>query len=389
MLNALRLSSRSFPASFLALAACLAAAGCGTLPRATPTAGRIEASDKAREGEVSRLIVPLTVKVAAVSKGTGASGFPAAWQGLGTIDPARIGAGDVLEVKVWEPTDRPLIAGSAGGGGLIAAEVSRDGMVRLPFAPPVKAQGRTSEQLSGDIAAAMSAMSANAQTSVRIADPKSREVSVQGSVARAGVFPLESVTLRLSGILAEAGGTTADPAEVQVDVARGGKNYGVGLGELYSDPKLDIALRPGDRVVVRPIEDRYIILGASGGQAELSFQGNAFTLMQALARAGGLKDMDAAPDGIYLFRYETAETAAALLGPEPLPDFPVVKGKRPIVYRIDLSDPAALFAARSFRMRNGDTIVVTNAPLTELRKIASIFSSVTAPAQQVAYIGNE
>jgi polysaccharide export outer membrane protein len=212
---------------------------------------------------------------------------------------------------------------------------------------------------------------------------------VQGAVTRAGVLPIESATLRLSGMLAQAGGTIADPAEVRVDVTRGGRNYSVGLGELYSDPKLDIALRPGDRIVVRPIEDRYIVLGASGGQAELAFRGSSFTLMQALARAGGLRDTEASPDGIYLFRYETAATASALLGPEPLPDFPVVNGMRPIVYRLDMTDPAALFAARRFRMRNGDTIVVTNAPLTELRKIASIFSSVTAPAQQVAYIQNQ
>ncbi len=53
-----------------------------------------------------------------------------------------------------------------------------------------------------------------------------------------------------------------------------------------------------------------------------------------------------------------------------------------------MTDPAALFAARNFRMRNGDTIVVTNAPLTEVRKIAGIFSSVTAPANQISYIDN-
>ena len=60
-------------------------------------------------------------------------------------------------------------------------------------------------------------------------------------------------------------------------------------------------------------------------------------------------------------------------------------GGRPIVYRLDLSQPNGLFLARRFQMRDRAAMFVTDAPRTELRKFLQLFNTVLTP---VTAIGN-
>jgi polysaccharide export outer membrane protein len=84
---------------------------------------------------------------------------------------------------------------------------------------------------------------------------------------------------------------------------------------------------------------------------------------------------------VFVFRREDRAVADRLLpGAEPS-DLPAGLG-RPVVYRLDMSRPEALFVAQDFEMRDGDAIFVTNAPLTELRKFVQLFTATLAPVQQ-------
>jgi polysaccharide export outer membrane protein len=44
-----------------------------------------------------------------------------------------------------------------------------------------------------------------------------------------------------------------------------------------------------------------------------------------------------------------------------------------------MRDPNSLFLTQAFRMRNRDLVYVSNAPFTEVQKVLSVFSTITAP----------
>ena len=52
----------------------------------------------------------------------------------------------------------------------------------------------------------------------------------------------------------------------------------------------------------------------------------------------------------------------------------------PVIYRINLKDPASFFAAQSFMLENKDVLYVSNAPAAELQKFANLIYTITIPA---------
>src|SRR5262249_6897332 len=109
---------------------------------------------------------------------------------------------------------------------------------------------------------------------------------------------------------------------------------------------------------------------------EIPFEAQGITLAQALARAGGLLDSRADAQGVFIFRFEARE---ALAWPrEPVETTP--EGRVPVIYRIDLNNPATFLVSQSFRISNHDVIYVSNAPLAELQKFLNLLGAVVGPA---------
>ena len=75
-----------------------------------------------------------------------------------------------------------------------------------------------------------------------------------------------------------------------------------------------------------------------------------------------------------MFRFEDP---SALEGPAPVATTP--DGKVPVVYQLDLRDPASFFAAQSFPVRHRDVLYVSNAPAAELQKFLNIVTAIAAP----------
>ena len=119
-----------------------------------------------------------------------------------------------------------------------------------------------------------------------------------------------------------------------------------------------------------------MVLGASGANAQVPFDRADLTLMQAIGKSGGLQDQRADAEGVFLFRYESPETARAIDPRSPLPEAgqPV-----PVVYRLNLRDPKGYFYAQRFAVHEDDVIYISNAPLNDLQKVLSLFSTVTTP----------
>lgn len=360
----------------------LGLAACSALPRSGPLA--IDIDPNLIEGELQGLVAPLSAQVAEMTAPPPAPGFPQAFLAAPALKTDLLGPDDVVEVTIWEGAEGGLFsAGQGGGVTLPPMRVDGTGSIFVPFAGSVKASGGDAGQLRRRIRQALAPLTLSPEVSVRVVEPFSRRVTLQGAVAAPGAFTIERGVARLTPMLAVAGGPTLPPDQISVVVRRDGRSGAENLARVYADPARDIALRPHDTILLEQKIRRFSVLGAASIQAELEFPGESLNLLGALGAARGLRDLDADPRAIFVFRWEDPALADALLpGPPPegLPEGP----GRPIVYRLNMTDPEALFVARSFQMRDGDAIFVSNAPLAELRKFLQLFTSVLTPVQQTS-----
>ena len=373
--------SRSLPpavraATVLLLAVLLGA--CSALPRAGPRT--VDMTAPAADG-LEGLVTALTAEVAALTQQPEPRGFPPAFFTAPEVDPTRIGVDDVVDLAIWETSEEGLLSQGGGAARLEGIVVDDAGRIFVPYVGTVQAAGTTPAQLREHIRRALAPLTLEPQVDVRLREPRSRAVTVQGAVARPGAYTIERTTRRLTPMLAIAGGATLPPEQTEVVVRRGRDSGAIMLEDLYRDPDIDIPLAPQDIVVLNAIRERFVVLGATRVQGELTFPTRRLNLLRAIGAARGLIDFDADPTGVFVVRWEDPAIADQLLpGAQPggLPPGP----GRPIVYRLDLSAPQGLFVAQAFDVRDGDGIFVTNAPLTELRKFLQLFMAVLTPVQQ-------
>ncbi|WP_333835302.1 polysaccharide biosynthesis/export family protein [Rubrimonas sp.] len=384
-----RRALRAIGAGLWTGAGALGLSGCAALPRSGPLASQLDPDEE--DGALEGLVARVTPAVAAQLERPPARRFPEAFLEAPAIDPETLGPGDEIDVLVWEPGGGgvfgpPISATEAdgaqtGAAALQSVRIGASGEVFVPFVGAVRAAGLTPGALRGRIRDRLAPLSAAAEVDVRVSSADSRSVTVQGAVNRPGVYFLKRGFTRLTPLLALAGGSPGLPEQVEVAVRRGQAAGAEMLEDVYADPALDIALRPGDVIVLNPIRERFVALGASTAQAEIVFPTRELSALSALGAAAGLRDFDADPRGVFVLRLEDRELADALL-PGPPAEGLADRDRRAIIYRLDLTSAEGLFAARAFQMRDGDLMVSTNAPLTELRKFVQIFTSVLTPVQQ-------
>ena len=70
----------------------------------------------------------------------------------------------------------------------------------------------------------------------------------------------------------------------------------------------------------------------------------------------------------------------------PASDVPpaLQQGGVPVVYKLDLKDPASFFAAQRFLMRDNDLIYISNAPSTDLTKFLAIIGTAVGTVSSTA-----
>jgi polysaccharide export outer membrane protein len=243
----------------------------------------------------------------------------------------------------------------------------------------VKAAGQTPEGLRDVITRKLDPQTPDPQVIVQRLAGNGSTVTVSGSVAGQGNFPIDAPTRTLSAMIAKAGGSTLPLPVAVVNVTRGNRTEKVWLADLYSNPRLDIALRPGDMIVISQDTRAFVALGATGSQNRVPFQTQTLSALEAIATVGGLNSNIADPTGVFVLRNEPAEIANSVLGRTDL------IGDQRMVYVLDLTKPTGLFEARDFLIRDGDTVYVTEAPFVQWNKT---IGAITGTANQASTVAN-
>ncbi|MCX8086029.1 MAG: polysaccharide export protein [Rhodocyclaceae bacterium] len=366
----------------IVLFSALALSGCSTFPAWLPSSGPSMAQVAEQENLDSPIpVVEITDAIARRAMlSQRAESFA---ENLATAMPPGyvVGAGDVLEVSVWEAPPAALFGAAVVDprAGLTSTRqttlpeqiVNAEGVINVPFAGAVAVAGKTTQQIEAEIVRRLAGKANQPQVLVRVIRNATQNVTVVGEVVQATRMPLTPKGERLLDAIAAAGGVRQPVGKITVQLARGGKVMSMPLDKVIQDPQQNVYLQPGDVVTALFQPLSFTALGATGRNEEVPFEATGITLAQALGRMAGLRDTQADARGVFIFRFE--EPGIVKADGKPLPQTP--EGKVPVVYRLDLKDPRAFLVAQNFPVKNKDVVYVANAPGAELQKFLNILTS--------------
>jgi polysaccharide export outer membrane protein len=295
-----------------------------------------------------------------------------------------VGVGDVISVSIFESSAGGLFipsdAGSRPGNfvTLPSQIVGRSGTITVPYAGVVHAAGKSTISIQRDIERALANRAIEPQVLVGFQSRSSSVVSVLGDVNQPDRFETNPGGDRILDAIAKAGGLSAPDTETTITLQRAGRDAKVSFKELVRNPQENVFVIPGDVVYARRERRTFLALGASGLVGRINFEESNLTLAEAMGQSGGLLDGRANPAQVFLYRLVPVESLR-LLG-LPLTDPSAVQ---PVVFRINLRDPAGYFVAQKFQMEDKDILYVSNSDSVELTKFLEILNLVSSTVSGV------
>lgn len=366
-------------AAFVLLLATLASCG---LPRVGPT--KTEIFKSTEDESLDTYVVAVNAYVNRAIPAPPSHYFPASFIDAHPLTPDVIRPGDTLAFTIYENVDDGLFSqGGASAASISTIQVDDTGFIFIPYAGRIQAAGNTPERIRQIVTDKLGKETPEPQVVVQRSVGDGGTVSVVGNgIGAQGTYPLRRSNLRLMGLLANAGGISGEPDAVRVIVIRGQHRGEMWYEDIYSTPKFDIALRPGDRIIVENDTREFTALGATGSQALVPFEARTLTALEALARVGGLRETAGDPTGIFVIRNETPEIANTVMGRT---DFVT---DQQVIYLLNLTEPNGLFTARNFHIRDGDTVYVTEAPYAQWRKVLGAVVGTVAAVATIDAVAN-
>lgn len=350
----------------LAVAAGLVAAGCGITPSTGPLSREI--GGEPRKTDASEyVVIDVNHDVIRVIGAASRGGLSRLIRTAAPAPKARIGAGDVLAVTVYEAGEGGLFTGKEQRHATFpAVQVDQQGNISLPYAGLMTVESRTPLEVQKLIVDRLQGRAIQPQVVVSIASTESNTFVLAGDVANPGRYALSTTGDRLLDVVAKAGGTRFPAREVYVTFVRGQQRGTQLLERIIDEQSENIYILAGDRIYINHDPKRYSVFGAIHKPGAYVFPASQVNVLEAMAIAGGLIDERADSTGIFVFRYEPEAVIRAIR-----PDAKAIGGwgTVPTVYRISLRDPGSYFYARGFLVRDKDVLYIANAPGVEIAKV--------------------
>jgi polysaccharide export outer membrane protein len=304
------------------------------------------------------------------------------------------GVGDILSVTIFEGASGGLFIPAEGGvrpGNFVTIPnqaVDIHGNISIPYAGSIRARGRTQVEVQDAIVAALKNRAIEPQVVVSLVEQKTSMITILGE-GRAARIPANTTPERVLDVIARAGfaavaiggggggviGTAG--ASSWVILERNGRRAIAPFGALVYEPANNVYVHPNDTIYLYFEPQTFLAFGAVGTQQQLPFGAWRLSLAEAISKAGGLVDVQADPASIFLYRGEARDVAAAM-GIDCRPyEGPVI----PVIYTINLRDPAGYFLASSFEMRNKDILYVSNSFSVESTKFMTYLNTINTTVQ--------
>lgn len=297
-------------------------------------------------------------------------------------DQIKFGIGDVVSITIFEAAAGGLFIPSEAGvrpGNFVQLPnqaVDERGDITVPYAGAVRALGRTAAEIQTSIVNALKNRAIEPQVVVSLVTQNTSLISVLGEVNTPSRFPASAAGEKILDEITRAGGPKAQGYDTWVMLERNGKRATVPFGALVYDPANNIFARPNDTIYLYQEPQTFVEFGASGQQGQFNFGAWRISLAEAVAKAGGLNDTLADPASVFIYRGEPRKFAERLGIDISKFNSSII----PVVYNVNLRDPAGYFLATKFEMRDKDVIFASNATAVEHAKIMNYIRLVTATA---------
>lgn len=287
-----------------------------------------------------------------------------------------IRAGDTVDLIIWDSNDNSLITSPGQKSTeMRGLTVSPSGAIFVPYLDDVVISGMTANDARRNIQTRLTEISPSAQVQLILKQGLQNSVDMVSGVVTPGTYPLPSRNYSILSLLSQGGGIDKSLRNPLVRLLRGSKTYSIRAETLLSDQSRNILLQGGDTIIVREDDRYFTALGATGSEKIVYFDKEAITAMEALSMLGGLSDARANLKAVLVLREYPAQQVGT---GRTSPDLPYV------VFAFDLTNADGLFAARSFDIQPGDTVLATESAVNAARALFGLIGSAFGLANTVS-----
>jgi len=277
--------------------------------------------------------------------------------------PYAVGAGDVLQIVVW---DHPELAAAMGptqsqastrpGDPFSGFVVDQSGNLTFPYAGTMHVAGLRTEEIQRLLTASLARYFVKPQVTVRMASYRAHEVYVDGEVRSPGVVAVNDVPMSLYEAISRAGGFAETADQSDLVLVRGNTSHRINLTQMVASglSPSRLYLKPGDmlRVVARDENDVYVMGEVSKPIAAIPRRTGRITLADAIAQAGSVNSSTADAAQMFVIR-------GALNG-------------KPEVFHLDGRSPVAMLVAKEFDLQPKDVVYVDGNGLVRFNRVLTL-----------------
>lgn len=274
-----------------------------------------------------------------------------------------IGAGDVLQIVVW---DHPEFAAALGtsqtqssshpGDPMAGFVVDQSGNLSFPYAGTIAVAGLRTDEIQRRLTAALAKYFVKPQVTVRMSSYRAHEVYVDGEVHSPGVLAVNDVPMTLYEAVSRAGGFSDTADQSNLVLVRNGVSHPVNLTEMLAQgvSPSRLYLKAGDllRVVPRDENDVYVMGEVNKPVSAIPRRTGRITLADALSQAGSVNSSTADAAQMFVIRGSLNGT--------------------PQVFHLDGRSPVAMLIAKEFDLQPKDVVYVDGSGLVRFNRVLSL-----------------
>jgi polysaccharide export outer membrane protein len=281
----------------------------------------------------------------------------------GSPPPYVIGAGDVLQIVVW---DHPEIAAAMGAGVTQSSTRSGDpfagftvdqsGDLSFPYAGTIHVAGLRPEEVQRRLTSTLGKYFVKPQVTVRMASYRAHEIYVDGQVRVPGVVAVNDVPMSLYEAISRAGGFADSADQSDLVLVRDGSSHPIDLTQMLASgvSPSRLYLRSGDllRVMARDENDVYVMGEVNKPVSAIPRRTGRITLADAIAQAGSVNSSTADAAQMFVIRGSLSGT--------------------PQVFHLDGRSPVAMLVAKEFDLQPKDVVYVDGNGLVRFNRVLTL-----------------
>lgn len=264
----------------------------------------------------------------------------------------KIGAGDVLQVTVWDHPELTIPAGSFRDAEEAGQKVDEEGYLYYPYVGMVNVAGLNVGEIREILTERLSTYIQDPQLDVRVVAFRSKRAYVVGEVNEPGIRPIVDIPMTIADAISLSGGLTEDAHKSGVNVSRDGKVYEIDLKAMYdyADSSRNMVLQHGDILnVLDRSQQKVFVIGEVKKPGPVEIINSELSLSAALGEVGGVSQTTANPSAIYVIRGSSSES--------------------PEIFHLDAQYATGMVLADRFALRAQDVVFVDTAGVSQWNRV--------------------